>query len=339
MATTELVKTIITVEQVASNFKIVNDELDKYEAISKAVVVNDDESLAIAENNMASVKELIKRTNAAHSVLKKPYYETGKMIDQYKKSILDRLDAFANRIALPITNWKSVQVAARKIDLEKQRKEIEAEDLKKSEEVDKLSRLTRMIYAKLYGGTFYTKDGEEKMASGCQAPEHCAALSELINEKFPDEEQFPYFPKKRNEMVIKALKDIRKHQIDLMETVNLNEGIAKAAKARIRAARKEAGMEAEKIQESLDKKINRDKKKILREGEKEVKEAASGTRNILKFKVVNDLQVTREYLSVDESKIRAWMEGQTADIKGQLQEGLQPIAGVEFYVETTYVSK
>ena len=85
--------------------------------------------------------------------------------------------------------------------------------------------------------------------------------------------------------------------------------------------------------------VEKDIKKEVRQGEKAVQEAAKGTRKILKFRITNEMSVTREFLSVDESKIRSWMEGQNADIKVQLQEGAQPLAGIEFYDETTHAAR
>ena len=89
----------------------------------------------------------------------------------------------------------------------------------------------------------------------------------------------------------------------------------------------------------MARKIASETKKEVREGEKEIKEAAKGTRKILKFRIINEEEVTREYLSVDESKIRTWVEGQTTEIKEGLKRGSQPISGVQFYVETVYASR
>lgn len=337
--TKALAKTLLTNEEVAKNFLIVDEQMDKYEAISKSVEIKDDESLAIAENNIASIKTLITRTKAAHKVVKNPYLQTSRAIDLAAKVRLERLEAYKDRIALPITNWKSVQEAARRADLEKKRIELEEQAQEKTLEADQLARLTRTVYAKLHGGTFFTKDGEEKIASGCETEEECQALSRLVMEKFPAEEAFNYFPDKRNKTVEKAIKDIRKHQVNLMEMKSLTPGIVKEAKRRIKASRLEAGMEAEKIKESLEKKIDLATRKEVKEGEKEVKDAAKNTRKILKMAVVDPEKVTAEFLSVDEAKIRLWMEGKNDLIKEMLKEGKQPLSGIEFSVETTYIAR
>lgn len=339
MATKELAKTLLTNEEVAKNFLIVNEQLDKYEAISKSVEVIDEESLVIAENNIADIKSLITRTKAAHKIVKGPYYQTGKQIDEYAKAILDRLEAFCSRMALPITNWRSVQEAHARAELEAKQRVLAKQAVEQAVEVAKLSRLTRTVYAKLHGGTFFTKEGEEKIASGCKTEEECAMLAQVIKEKFPEEDQFPFFPLKRNQAVEKISKDIRKHTVSIMESKSLTPGIVKEAKRRMREAAKEAGMEALKIEEALGKKISLENRKAVREGEKEIKEAASNTRKLLKLKITNEELVTREFLSVDEAKIRSWMEGKNDQIKKMLEQGKQPLTGVEFYVETTYVTK
>lgn len=335
--TTE-VATLLTTQKVAQEFVIIANELDKFDNISQNLTITDDETLAVAENNAAQIKTLLTRTEATRKALGDDYYATWKMINDYAKTISVRLEAFKQRIALAVTSWRAVQEAAAREELRKKEERLREEEKLKQDEAARLVRLTNTVFAKLYGGTYQTKNGEQ-IASGCHTKEDCDRLDQAIFKSFPKAEEFKYFPERRDEIYNTAMKAVRNHKVDLMELNSTTSGIRDAAEARIKKNRMDAGLAVQKTDEQLNKKISQEIKKEIKEGEKEIQEAAKGTRKILKFRIVNEEEVTREFLSVDEVKIRNWMEGQNADIKSQLQKGLQPIKGVEFYVETTHVSR
>ena len=336
--TTAVAKSLISTDKVVENFMIVSNELEKFDAISQNVKIEDDESLAIAENNAAQIKVLLTRTDATRKALGDDYYNTWKTINAYAKTISDRLDAFKQRFSMAITDWRTVQEAAKKEELRKKELELRKVEEEKLTEADRIVRLTRTVYAKLYGGTYQTKNGE-MLAGGCHTPQECDKLANALFVSFPKAAEFKHFPDRRETLYNEASKAIRNHKIDLMELKSLQDGISNAAKARIKKNKLSAGLVVEKTDQQLNYKITSETRKEIKAGEKEIKEVAKGTRKILKFRIVEEEKVTREFLSVDESKIRNWMEGQNADIKTQLQEGAQPLHGVEFYVEVIHTSR
>lgn len=336
--TTALAKTLLPTEKIAEQFLIVANELDKFDAISKNVKVEDDESLAIAENNASQVKTLLTRTEATRKALGDDYYNTWKTVNAYAKTVSDRLDAYKQRLSLAITNWKTVQEATKREELRKRQVELEEIEKVKQVEADRLVRLTRTVYAKLYGGTYQTKNGES-ISDGCHTTDDCDALTAALFKSFPKASDFEYFPERRDQIYDDANKAIRNHKIDLSELKSIQDGIQKAAAQRINKNKSEAGLAVLKTDEQLNRKIATETKKEIKAGEKEIQAAAKGTRKVLKFRIKNDEEVTREFLSVDDAKIRNWMEGQNADIKSQLQQGSQPLAGIEFYVEVTNISR
>jgi len=338
MATTKLA-TLITTDQITKEFITIHNQLDKFDAISKSVNIQDDETLAIAENNAAQIKELLTLTDAARKKVGDPYYKTHKAVNEYAKGITDRIKSFKERFGHNITSYRKVQEAAARAHLDSKRKDLEAEEELKTIEAAKIVRLTRTIYAKLYGGTFMTKAGEEKVASGCHTQEDCIELAGILNTSLPDDESYIYFPEKGSKIRLEAGKFIRKHQIDLMELASDIPGKRIAATDRINQNRVNAGMAAVKTQETLTKNIATATRKEVKAGEADIKEAAKGTRKILKFRIDNPEQVLREYLSVDDVKIRAWMEGQNDLIKENLQKNVQPLPGIQFYVEEIYAAR
>ena len=335
---TALAKPLITAEEIAKNFVLVANELEKFDAISKAVDIKDEESLTIAENNAAQIKVLLDRTEAARKALGDPHYQTHKSINQYAKGISDKLDAYKQRVTLAVTNWRTVQEAHKRAELEAKQKELQVIEDEKTAEMNRLTQLTNTILARLYGGKYVTKKGEQ-YSDGCYTQEECDKLAEVLSRSFPGEEQFKHFPKKRNDILSVGLKAIRSQKIDLVDRDSDIPGVRAAANTRIKENIKNAGLIVEKTGSTMARKIASETKKEVREGEKEIKEAAKGTRKILKFRIINEEEVTREYLSVDESKIRTWVEGQTTEIKEGLKRGSQPISGVQFYVETVYASR
>jgi len=339
MGTTTKAVSLLPQDKIMDSFKIVSEQLDKFEQISLNITITDDETLAVAENNASQVKVMLDRTEAARSELKDPYYRTGQTIDQVAKGIKDRLEAFKQRFALSITGWKSVQEAAEKAKLDAKKRELEVIEREKVEEAEKIVRLTRTVYARLYGGSYVIGNGEEKISSGCYTGEDCDKLVMALHNNFPKADSFKYFPDRREKLYVEANKAIRTHKMNLIELSSDTPGIKNSAKKRIDQNKLSAGLLVEKVNDVLSKKITQETKKEVRAGEADIKEAAKGTRKILKFRVMEEEKVTREYLSVDSGKIREWMEGQNTDIKQQLMEGNQPIPGVEFYVEETYVAR
>lgn len=338
MGTTKAIA-LLSQDKIAESFKIVSEQLDKFEQISMNITITDDETLAVAENNASQVKTMLTRVEAARVELKDPYYQTGLLVDQIAKGIKGRLEAFKQRFSLSITGWKSVQEAAEKSKLDAKKKELETIEADKTAEADKIVRLTRTVYARLYGGSYILGNGEEKISSGAYTGEDCDKLTMALHKSFPTADSFVYFPDRRETLYIEATKAIRTHKMSLIDLASDTPGVKNAAMKRIQENKLNAGLIVTKTNDVLSKKIAQETKKEVRAGEADVKEAAKGTRKILKFRVLNEEVVTREYLSVDSGKIREWMEGQNADIKQQLMQGNQPIPGVQFYVEETYVAR
>jgi len=329
---------LLTIETISDNFQIVSKELDKFDAISKAVDIKDDETLAIAENNAAQIKTMMIRTEATRKALKDPYMKNGKAIDSYAKGVIDKLDAFSKRFSLNISTWRSVQEAHKRAELVAKQKELQIIEEEKTAETDRLLRLTNTINAKLYGGVYHTKAGE-KQSNGCHTNEACERLLSALKTSFPPASEFKHFPEERDKVFELGMKAIRNHSVNLIELQSQIPKIREIITQKIIDNKKAAGLYIEEKKVKMDKKIALATRKEVSEGEKEIKNAAKGTRKILKFNVVNDDIITREYLSVDTAKIREWMEGKNDEIKAELKTGKQPIAGVEFYVEVTHVAK
>ena len=322
-----------------NEFVLVKAELEKYDTLSKNVHIIDDDSLVIAENNAGQVNDLIKRTEAVRKALGDDYYNTWTQINAYAKTISEQLKTFKERMGMAIANWKTVQEAAKRAELESTHKELEAIEAKKKIEVERIVRLTNTVYAKLYGGTYFTKT-EEKIANGCTNISQCEVLSQNVYNFFPKADAFEFFPDRRDKLYNEINKAIRTHTINLTELQSDIPGKRSAAQKRINQNRLDAGFAVQKTDEVLTKKVEREVKKGIREGEKEVKAAAKGTRKTLKFKIDDESLVPREFLSVDEVKIRNWMEGQHDKIKDCLKnDGDQPVSGVQFYVEITNVAR
>jgi hypothetical protein len=329
---------MITVEKIAKDFKIVSKELSKYEALSLNVNISDEETLNIAENNAAQIKTMMIRAEATRKALKEPYFNTAKAIDAYAKGITDKLDSFSKRFGLAISTWRTVQEAHKRAELEAKERSLKVIEEEKTAEIERLAKLTRTINAKLYGGVFQTKTGE-KMAEGCQTEDDCQKLLETIKTSFPPITEFKYFSDQRDKVFQDGVKAISNHYKNLIELKSDVPGLKRIVQQKIEDNKRAAGLIIEETKEKLIRKVEIASEKEINEGKKEIKEAARGTRKILKFNVVNEDLVTREFLSVDTTKIRDWMEGQNESIKMSIQAGDQPIPGVEFYVEVTHIAK
>jgi len=244
MATKPLIQTSSLVEK----FESISEVLNKFDKISREISIGDDETLAVAENNIAQIKELIKRTEALRKSLKEPHADAVKAIDTYARGIRDALESYSQRISVQVSTWKTVQAAAKRKELEAKEKELAIIEKEKDDEALYLARLTNTIYAKLFSGYFRTNK-DEKWAEGCKTIEDCEQL-EIALKKFPGEERFKHFAKQRTQILNQAIKAITMHKVDLMELESDEPGIQKDAQKRIKVNKERAAIIEDLVMEN-----------------------------------------------------------------------------------------
>jgi hypothetical protein len=340
--TTKAVKkteSLMPVETMASKVKIIQDKLPELDKMSLELKITTPEILTIAENNAANVVGYLKEVENTRVILKEPYLATSKAIDSYFKTVTDMLTRIKVRITSEIANYKVVQEAAARVEKEAKDKELEVKQAEMTEENAKINRIEVQLNARIYGGNWQNKNGENKQSSGCIKSSDCDDLSTWLDGSLPKEETFKYFSELYSEMVRKIRKRLAEHKASLLiiEAEHLEPYQRTKALEKISEKRAAAEVESKENFETTDKKIGRAIKKEDKANEAVVADAGKGIRGQLKYTVVDELSVTRDLLSVDESKIYSFINENREKIKEDLHSGRETLPGIKFYIDDQYV--
>lgn len=330
---------IITAEELVEKFANVKTKLPELDKTTGSLKVISDDTLVVATNTLSQVMGYIKEVDNTRTILKKPYLETGRMIDQYCKGMDDMLQRFKTRLASEVTNWKTLKEAEERQAQQKRLKEIEAIEAEKKEESALLVRIEKQLNARLYGGVYYTKLGERKSSAGCIKSEDCITLHKVLNESIPQVDAFKHFPDRYEEMIRKLAKRIAEHQTNLIDVEGIADGARKIALERIAQARAEAEVESLDNEEAIGKQIVREIRKEEIKTEKAVFEAGKGIRQTLKYKVLEEDKIPRDFFSVDHDKVMKYLNENRDKIKSDLQQNAETIPGIKFYVEDTFIAR
>ena len=329
----------ITADVLVDKFKSIKDNLERLETSSKEIKVMSEDTLLIATNTMSEVMSHIKTVDSLRTDLKKPYLETGRMIDQYCKGIDDILQRCKLRFSSEITNYKTLKEAEERQKQAIRLKELEALEAEKTNEASLIIRIEKQLNARLYGGIYYTKTGERKSSSGCIKSEDCVTLHEVLNKNIPTVDTFKHFPERYEDMVRKVAKRLSEHQTNLLVVEGTSDYERKVAMERIAQARSEAEVESLDNQESITKQIDKEIRHEEIKTEKAVISAGKGIRQNLRWVVTDEMLVTRDFLSVDTDKLTKYMNENKEKIKEQLQQNEETLPGIRFFVSDTFVSR
>jgi hypothetical protein len=330
---------IITSEELVEKFANIKIKLPELDKTTASLKVTSDDTLVVATNNLSQVMGFIKETDTIRSTLKKPYLDAGRMIDQYCKGMDEMLQRFKTRLASEITNWKTLREAEERQKQAQRLKELEAVEAEKREESALLVRIEKQLNARLYGGVYYTKAGERKSSAGCIKSDDCVTLHKVLNESIPQVDAFKHFPDRYEEMIRKLAKRISEHQTNLIDVEGVADGVRRIALERIAQARAEAEVESLDNEESIGRQIVREIRKEEIKTEKAVENAGKGVRQTLKYKVLEEDKVPRDFFSVDHDKVMKYLNENRDKIKGDLQQNAETIPGIKFYVEDTFIAR
>lgn len=305
------------------------ETLEEIDQVSTAIVVNSDETLAVAENGYSFLMDVLKNLDNKRVVYKAPYYNTVKLIDGYAKRIKDVLEVAKGRYNKKISQYKSIQRAAAEAEAKKELERVQKLNEKKVAEKDRIVRIEKMILSKAFGGIWLKKTGEAVQEAGCKTKDDCTKLLQLLDKNFPGPDEFEYF----SELSIATKERVTGNIVDLMTNLIIeNPEVAESI-------REKASKEAELNDAVMDKVISSQTREVVKEAEMGIKEAGKGLRSTLKYTVENEEELDRRFLSVDSAKIRDFMNENKDKIKEILAKGGQPnVKGIRFYVETKHIS-
>lgn len=331
--------TLLKVSDLKNRFPEVQEKIEEYNKFSLALKIETDDNLVAADNMSSEVHEVLKNIEKVRQVLKAPYYNTGKAIDEYAKTMTEPLEKAKKRINDEIARYKVVQAAMIKAQEEAKMREIAAVEEEKREELNKIVRIEGQLNARIYGGVWMTKDNTRQTSTGCIKEEDCDQLIDLIINKVPKPETFKYYSAQAEEMLSKVRDRIAKHKINLHNLNGDSRLLREDAIVKINEAKLEAGVESVETREVLEKKIERETKSEVKGFEKTYEQARKGVARVLKFVVTDEALVPREFFVISEEKIRDYMRQNGDQIREDLTKNNESLPGIKFYVDDSYRSK
>lgn len=330
---------LLTPVEVEDAYKNINTRIDHFKKYSTDLVVESDEALIIAENNVAEVQTILKNIETVRKLRKAPYMEAGKAIDDYAKELAGPLAEIKDQITSVIGNYKKVQEAAKRAEAEKIRQEAEKKAKEQAEEADRIHRIQTQFNARIYGGSWFAQSGERKSSAGCINPDDCDKLSEIIKAKVPKPKDFTYLQNDYKEMLDKAKTLLAEHKANLINLNSESKPLREDAENQINEAKIRAGIKSQEEKKKMSDEIIDSAKKDIKSAEKQADEAGKGLRKVLKFEVIDFDKVPKEFLSVNETKVREWALEHKEQVKNSMNGEKTALEGIRFYFEETYVSR
>ena len=319
-------------------FGQIDVQVSKFEDISVKIKVIDKDSLLVAENNASQIQQMLNGIELARSTLKSPYFETGKAIDAYAKTLKEPLERCKVRIGSQITSFKELAAAQERLRIEKEEKARTEKEEKKTFEIEKLARIKQQLYARIYGGIYYSKDGSRNSNSGCQSIADCDRILVFIDERFPSPENFTYLKVELVDTKNIGIGLITEHKANLISLESNDNNTVEKAKQDIADARNAAQIEAIDEVTSLKKGMEKESASAARVDARELKEAKKGVREIVKFVVEDPAAVPVDLKVVSESLVNEYIRNNSDRIKQALKDNKQPIPGINFFVDAKFVT-
>lgn len=330
---------ILKTEEIAVQFPNVQEKIEKYNRYSLSLQIEDDDTLKVAENTSSEVHEIYKNVEKVRQVLKGPYFQTAKNIDEYAKTITGPLTAVKKRINDEIANYRTVQAAMLRAKQEEEMARIAALEAEKKDELSRITRIEQQLNGRIYGGFWLDKNKMKQSSSGCIKETDCDELLNVIVTKVPKPDTYKHFPTQHEEMISNVKKRLAEHKINLHNLNGDSRILREDAMKKIAEAKVSAGIMSDEAKEQMEKKIEKEIKGEVRTFEKSVAEAGKGVRKILKFVVTEPAKVPRDFFEISEDKIRDHMNANNEKIRKDLLENRESIPGIKFYIDDSYASR
>lgn len=338
--TSEAVKSdaLLKTEEISLQFTGLGNKIETYNKFALSVKVDNEDTLMVAENNSSEMLELEKNIEKVRKAIKEPYFLTGKSIDEYAKILLEPLGKSRSKVNSEISNYKIVQAAFAKEKADKEKQELAKIEVAKMEEIEKITRIEQQLNAKIYGGYWINKTDMRQTSAGCINEQQCDELSTLIAEKVPGPERYVYYGERHEEMLKNVKKRLASHKINVHNANADSKLIRQEAFGKIASAKVTADVKAIETKETGTKQVEKEIKKEERAIISVVQETRKGLKKILKFSVLESDKVEKIFWTIDEEKIRYWMNQNNEKIKEDLLNNKESLPGIKFFIDENYAS-
>jgi len=296
------------------------------------VKVMDDSTLSICQQNLSKVNSIVKTIEEKRVELKAPYLEAGKQIDSLCKSITDLAVKSITHAKSEIANWENARLALAAA--------AQAEvDAKAKAEADKIAANETRKKGILDFISTTLKPYLQSTYDSLKSAEDCDVFLAKIKKDFPGEAKFQEYLQDANQIRDNYIDLINGKKAQFSAAANISESELALMKEKERLTLMQQELDNEKLRvKQLEEyaKLERERKAAeeLAELEKAKLQAAAGlektkgVRYIDKFEVIDFDKVPREFLCVDEAKVKAY----------QKENKIGEITGIRFFKQSSIVA-
>ncbi len=330
---------LLEIKILKPKFSHLSTEIEQFQKYADKIQVDSSMSLTVAENNVGLINDTLKNIENVRKVLKDPYMQTGKMIDEYAKTLVGPLTEAKLSITQSITNYKSIQTATKKAEAKEALREAEELADAKSEEADKIFRIESQMNARIYGGHWFNKNNQQQSSPGCITAFETNDLRKMIKEKLPNPDIFVHLQKEYKILLKEINKRLTEKTTSIIESETESAIVKENAEKEMETAKNVAIQSSNVNKQELAQTIIKEAKKDIKVSTDAIQEASKGVRKQLKFKLDNIANVPNEWLQIDEKAIREWALANKQKVKDSIEKEDGIITGIKFYFEQTYVSR
>lgn len=301
------------------------------------IQIVDDSTLAIGQQNLSKANSIAKSIEDSRKKIKEPYLSAGKLIDSTCAKLTETIEKGMAHIKSEVGKWEKERLAilaAKQAEIDAKAKE---EDQKRiAEEIRKQDILTFISNT--------LKPYLQSTYEGLKSAADCDKFLTYINKNFPGVDKFQeYLPDaiqirdnyidliKGKKAQFSAAANISDTELALLkqkEKLAILQQELDAEKLRIKQA--EEAAEAEKKRKEAEELAMLEKAKLQAQSDLE---KTKGVRYIWKFELVDIEFAPKEWLTIDEAKVKEYMKANKDSLKDN-----EVINGIKFYKESSVVA-
>lgn len=311
-------------------------EIDSQATNCLQIKVTDESTLAIGQQNLSKINQLVKTIDAKRKELKDPYLQAGKQIDATANMLSEMAEKAIEHLKLEVKNWeikKQEEAKAAQAALEAKAKEAEE---KAAAEAARISTIRESIDR--------ARTVLQSMYNDCTNIMKCEAAIVNIEHNYKKREEFAEFADEAYDLKDNYLNLIRAKiaQYESAATMSEEEKSILAAKEelakqKMELAAKEAQLKAQEEAIAVEKARKEEEERLKLEQEKIAAAAEAdktrGIRHLWKIELVDKSKLIPEWIMMDEKVVNEYKNAN----KENLKDG-DIINGVRFYKEISVTS-
>jgi len=306
-------------------------EIDIQASNCLQIKVMDESTLAVGQQNLSKINQIVKAVETKHKELKSPYLEAGRQIDAVKNALIEAAEKAIDHLKSEVKNWeikKQEEAKAAQAALEAQAKEAE---FKLAEEANRVAAIRVMIDN--------ARNILQNIYSGCIDVASCESALVNIERHYRPRTDFAEFADeaytlKDNYVELINAKKVQCESASTMsaaekELMEAKEELAKqkleldAKAARIKAT--EDAMAAEKARKEEEERLRVEQEKIQALA---LADKTKGIKHLWKIELVDKSKLIPEWIMMDEKAVNEFKSAN----KDNLKDG-DVVNGVRFYKE------